>query len=42
MEVNDFTLLGKLSAGDMVALKNEYDKQCLVALYVRSRQQHVV
>ena len=39
MEVNDFNLLGKLSAGDMVALKNQYDKQCLVALYARSRQQ---
>ena len=42
MEANDFNLLGKLSAGDMVALKNQYDKQCLVALYARSRRQHVV
>ena len=39
MEVNDFNLLGKLSAGDMAALKNQYDKLCLVALYARSRQQ---
>ena len=43
MEVNDFKLLGKLSAGDMVALKKQYHKQCLVALYSRTRrQQHVV
>ena len=31
MEVNDFNLLGKLSAGDMVTLKSRYHKQCLVA-----------
>jgi len=42
MEVNDFNLLGKLSAGDMVALKSQYHKQCLVALYARTRQQPVV
>ena len=33
MEVNYFNLLGKLSAGDMVALKSQYYKQFLVALY---------
>ena len=42
MEVNDFNLLGKLSAGDMVALKSQYHKQCLVALYARTGQQPVV
>ena len=42
MEVNNFNLLGKLSAGDMVALKSQYHKQCLVALYARTRQQPVV
>ena len=42
VEVNDFNLLGKLSAGDMVALKSQYHKQCLVALYARTRQQPVV
>ena len=42
MEVNDFNLLGKLSAGDMVALKSQYHKECLVALYARTRQQSVV
>ena len=26
MEVKDFNLLGKLSAGDMVALKSQYHK----------------
>ena len=41
-EVNDFNLLGKLSAEDMVALKIQYHKQCLVSLYVRTRQQSVV
>ena len=42
MEVNDFNLLGKLSAGGMVALKSQYHKQCLVALFARTRQQPVV
>ena len=32
MEANDFNRLGKLSAGDMVALKIQYHKQCLVSL----------
>jgi len=36
MKVNDFTLLGKLSAGDMVAPNRLYHKQCLVALYART------
>ena len=38
MEVSDFYLLGRLSAGDMVALKSLYHKQCLVALYAHTRQ----
>ena len=38
LEVNDINLLGKLSAGDMVALKSQYHKQCLVSLYARTRQ----
>ena len=42
IELNDFNLLGKLSAGDMVALKIQYHKQCLVSLYARTRQQSVV
>ena len=29
MEVNDFNLLLKLSAGDMVALKSQYHKRVL-------------
>ena len=28
-----YNLLGKLSAGDMVTLKRQYHKQCLVAQY---------
>ena len=41
-EVNDFYLLGKLSAEDMVALKSQNYKQGLVALYAHTRQQSVV
>ena len=40
--INDFNLLGKLSAGVMVALKSQYHKQCLVSLYARTGQQSVV
>ena len=39
IEINDFNLLGQLTARDMVALKSQYNIQCLVALYARSRQQ---
>ena len=35
-EANDLNLLGKLSAGDLVALKRQYHKQCLLALYART------
>ena len=42
IEINDFNLLGKLTAGDMVALKSQYHKHCLVALHARSRQQPYV
>ena len=29
MEINDVNFLGKLSAGNIVAVKSQYHKQCL-------------